>query len=83
MPHGLRNPERPDHGDLPNLYVGAAGSAQEFFTVLVSVAGDDLPALLDEEGSSVIIRKNLDDHLTQPNRRRRWPHRLRHSSTEM
>jgi Cu-Zn family superoxide dismutase len=46
VPHGLRHPDGPDHGDLPNLYVAADGSARaEFFTVLVSVAGGDLPAL--------------------------------------
>ena len=67
VPHGLRHPEGPDHGDLPNLYVGADGSAQaEFFTVLVSVAGGDVPALLDDDGSAVIIHENPDDHITQP-----------------
>ena len=56
-----------DHGDLPNLFVGADGSARaEFFTVLVSVAGGDMPALLDEDGSAVIIHDQPDDHLTQP-----------------
>ena len=67
VPHGLRNPEGPDHGDLPNLYAAADGSARaEFFTVLVSVAGGDMPALLDADGSAVIIHENPDDHLTQP-----------------
>ena len=67
VPHGLRHPEGPDHGDLPNLYVADDGSARaEFFTVLVSVAGGDMPPLLDEDGSTVIIHENPDDHLTQP-----------------
>ena len=67
VPHGLRNPEGPDNGDLPNLFVHADGSARaEFFTVLVSVSGGDMPALLDEDGSAVIIHENPDDHLTQP-----------------
>ena len=65
--HGLRHPDGPDHGDLPNLYAAADGSARaEFFTVLVSVASGDMPALLDEDGSAVIIHENPDDHLTQP-----------------
>lgn len=65
--HGLRNPAGPDNGDLPNLFVGADGSARaEFFTVLVSVSGGEMPALLDEDGSAVIIHENPDDHLTQP-----------------
>ena len=65
--HGLRNPEGPDNGDLPNLFVAADGTAKaEFFTTLVSVAGGDMPALLDEDGSAVIIHENPDDHMTQP-----------------
>ena len=65
--HGLRHPEGPDNGDLPNLYVAADGSARaEFFTTRVSVAGADMPALLDGDGSAVIIHENPDDHITQP-----------------
>ena len=66
--HGLRHPDGPDNGDLPNLYVAADGTARaEFFTTLVSVAGGGaLPALLDEDGSAVIVHEHPDDHLTQP-----------------
>ena len=65
--HGLRNPEGPDNGDLPNLYAAADGSARaEFFTTRVSVTGGDMPALLDEDGSAVIIHENPDDHMAQP-----------------
>ena len=38
----------------------------EFFTTRVSVAGGEMPALLDEDGSAVIIHENPDDHMTQP-----------------
>ena len=65
--HGLRNPEGPDNGDLPNLFVAADGTARaEFFTARVSVSGGDMPALLDEDGSAVIIHENPDDHMSQP-----------------
>ena len=65
--HGLRHPEGPDNGDLPNLYAAADGSARaEFFTTRVSVAAGDMPALLDDDGSAVIIHENLDDHMAQP-----------------
>ena len=66
--HGLRNPDGPDNGDLPNLYVAADGTAMaEFFTTRVSLTGDtDLPVLLDEDGSAVIIHDQPDDHFTQP-----------------
>ncbi len=65
--HGLLNPGGGDNGDLPNLYVAADGSARaEFFTTRVSLKGADLPALLDADGSAVIIHENPDDHMTQP-----------------
>ena len=65
--HGLKNPEGPDNGDLPNLYAASDGSARaEFFTTRVSVYGNAMPALLDEDGSAVIIHENPDDHMKQP-----------------
>lgn len=64
--HGLLNPSGGDNGDLPNLYAAADGTARaEFFTTRVSLKGADLPALLDEDGSAVIIHDNPDDHMTQ------------------
>ena len=69
--HGLKNPERTvdnhDNGDLPNLYAGADGIAQaEFFTSLVTISGGSMPALLDADGSTLVIHENPDDHITQP-----------------
>ena len=66
--HGLLHPDGPDNGDLPNLFVAADGTARaQFFTTLVSVAsGGMAPALLDEDGSAVIIHDQPDDHHTQP-----------------
>ena len=65
--HGLLNPSGGDNGDLPNLYAAADGTARaEFFTTRVSLNGGDLPGLLDEDGSAVIIHDNPDDHVTQP-----------------
>ena len=65
--HGLRNPDGPDHGDLPLLIVGADGRADaEFFTPRVTVSGGAVPALLDDDGSAVVIHEHPDDHMTQP-----------------
>ncbi|MCY3811558.1 MAG: superoxide dismutase family protein [Gammaproteobacteria bacterium] len=65
--HGLRHPDGPDNGDLPNLIASADGHADaEFFTTLVTVAGGSQPALLDDDGSAVIIHEHADDHITQP-----------------
>ncbi|MYH95970.1 MAG: superoxide dismutase family protein [Acidimicrobiia bacterium] len=69
--HGLKNPQRTvdnhDNGDLPNLYAAADGTAHaEFFTSLVTVSGGSMPALLDADGSTLVIHENPDDHITQP-----------------
>lgn len=60
--HGFMNPDGPEGGDLPNIWASADGSAgYEAFTVLTT--GD---ALLDDDGSALIIHQNPDDFITQP-----------------
>ncbi len=64
--HGLLNPEGPDNGDLPNLFVAVDGTAKvEMFTTRVSVEGGDA-ALLDSDGSAFVVHESRDDHSTQP-----------------
>lgn len=67
-PHGLMNPEGPDAGDLPNLFVHADGTVEaEFFTTLASLGGaGERARILDEDGAALVIHENRDDHLTQP-----------------
>ena len=67
-PHGYLNPGGPHEGNLPNLIVGPEGSTHvELYTEIVSLYGrGGKPALLDTNGSSLIIHKNTDDHLSQP-----------------
>ena len=66
--HGFLNPKGPDDGDLPNLGVAADGSAQaEVFSTFVSLSGlGERPALLDADGSALVIHANTDDHQSQP-----------------
>ncbi|MFC6198430.1 superoxide dismutase family protein [Ponticaulis profundi] len=60
--HGLLNPEGPEGGDIPNIWVAADGSAgYEAFTTLTTGA-----SLMDADGSAIIIHENEDDHMTQP-----------------
>lgn len=60
--HGLRNPQGPEAGDLPNLYVGADGRGEaEFHSTLTT-----LNALFDADGAALIIHANPDDHMSQP-----------------
>jgi Cu-Zn family superoxide dismutase len=66
--HGLLNPNGNDNGDLPNLYAAADGAAvTEVFSPLVSLKGaGGRPALLDADGSAIVIHASPDDHTSQP-----------------
>ncbi|MDO9600582.1 MAG: superoxide dismutase family protein [Azoarcus sp.] len=66
--HGLMNPEGPDAGDLPVLFVHADGSVEaEMFTTLASLGGaSGRAAMLDADGAAIVIHENRDDHITQP-----------------
>lgn len=65
-PHGFYNSEGPHAGNLPNLFVGKSGEAVvELYSNLVTF--DEGPAaLLDEDGATLIIHANEDDHASQP-----------------
>lgn len=68
-PHGYLNTDGgPHEGNLPNLIVHEDGTAHvELYTELVSVKGwNNLPALLDDNGSTLMIHENEDDHISQP-----------------
>ena len=67
-PHGYLHPEGPHEGNLPNLIVSEDGAAHvELYTELVSVNGrGGKVALLDDNGSVLMIHINEDDHTTQP-----------------
>ncbi|PHY20508.1 superoxide dismutase family protein [Caulobacter sp. BP25] len=66
--HGLLNPDANDNGDLPNIFANADGSATaEMYSTLVSLKGaGGRPALLDADGSSIVVHASPDDHKSQP-----------------
>ena len=66
--HGFMTPAGGDFGDLPNIYVATDGTGKaEVFTNRVSVKGEGgRPALLDADGSALVIHENPDDFITQP-----------------
>lgn len=68
VPHGLLNPEGPDDGDLPNLYVAEDGTAQaEVYSARVTLSGAEGRAmLLDEDGAAIVVHEEPDDHMSQP-----------------
>jgi len=65
-PHGFLNPEGPHAGNLPNLIVHEDGTVKvEFYTELLQLNSGDTP-VLDEDGATLIVHANEDDHFTQP-----------------
>jgi Cu-Zn family superoxide dismutase len=66
--HGLMNPDLNEAGDLPNLHVGADGAGTvELLSTFVSLKGaGGRPALVDKDGSALVIHANADDYMTQP-----------------
>lgn len=66
--HGMLNADFNHAGDLPNLYVDSDGSATvELYSSLVTLNRIDArPALLDADGSALVIHANPDDYKTQP-----------------
>ena len=68
VPHGLLNPEGPDDGDLPNLYVAEDGTAEaEIYSTRVTLSGaEERAMLLDEDGAAIVVHEGSDDHMSQP-----------------
>lgn len=68
MDHGMEMPNGPHAGDMMNITVGADSTAS--FSVVnkrVSIDGqNNLPALLDEDGSALILHEKADDYTSQP-----------------
>ena len=66
--HGLRHPEGPEAGDLPNLVAGEDGAVRaELFTTMVSLGGaEGRTTMLDEDGAALVIHEDADDHFSQP-----------------
>jgi Cu-Zn family superoxide dismutase len=59
------NPEGPHAGDMPNLHVPESGKLSiEVLNPLVTLRGDR--ALLDEDGSALVIHAGADDYVTDP-----------------
>lgn len=66
--HGFLVPDANDAGDLPNIHAAPDGSVTvELYSTLVSLDGaGGRPALLDADGSALVIHANPDDYKTQP-----------------
>ncbi len=65
--HGLLNPEGPDAGDFPNIYIHENGySWADMYTERASLDGSFGARVLDEDGAALVIHENPDGHKSQP-----------------
>ena len=74
--HGLLSDEGPHAGDLPNIYVPESGKITiEVLAPLVTLSGER--ALLDDDGTAIVIHDGADDAPDRSGWQCRGPHRLR------
>lgn len=64
--HGLKSPEGPHAGDLPNLMVGSDGSAKTEVTTKQVTFKEGKNSLLQPEGTALVIHVAEDDEKTDP-----------------
>lgn len=64
--HGSRNPLGPHLGDLPNLIVGADGAGSIEFSLPHAALNAGDRAILDDDGSAIVIHAGPDDYRTDP-----------------
>lgn len=63
--HGLMNLEGPHAGDMPNIHVPDSGKLKiEVLNPMVTLRGDN--AILDDNGSALVIHAGADDYKTNP-----------------
>jgi Cu-Zn family superoxide dismutase len=63
--HGFLNERGPHLGDLPNVYLPAAGQLRfEFLLPGVTLRGAN--GLLDADGASIVVHSERDDYATDP-----------------
>jgi Cu-Zn family superoxide dismutase len=63
--HGIMDAEGPHAGDLTNIHVPPDGKLEvEFLNPVVTISQE--AALLDTDGTSIVIHANADDYKTDP-----------------
>ena len=65
--HGLKNPQGPHAGDLPNLTVGPDGRATvSVVAKLVTLKEGEKNSLFQPGGTSLVIHEKADDNMSDP-----------------
>jgi|SRR6056297_157945 len=64
--HGLLNPNGPERGDLPNIWINNDGRVKvEIYVSGITIKGGKA-GLLDGDGTALVIHEDEDDHDSQP-----------------
>jgi Cu-Zn family superoxide dismutase len=64
--HGLRNPNGPHAGDLPNIHVPESGTLRVELLAPNVRLGAGAGTLFDGDGAAIVIHALADDYLTDP-----------------
>jgi Cu-Zn family superoxide dismutase len=64
--HGLRNPNGPHAGDMPNVYVPESGALRADLLVTGVSLQPGPNSLLDADGSALVLHAFADDYVTDP-----------------
>jgi Cu-Zn family superoxide dismutase len=64
--HGLKNPEGPHAGDMPNIIVGANGKGKAKVVNTRVTLGEGANSLFHEGGTALVIHEKADDDMTDP-----------------
>jgi Cu-Zn family superoxide dismutase len=64
--HGLRNPDGPHAGDLPDLYVNNDGVGRYEALLESMTLGSGQTSIFDSDGSAIVIHSTADDNMTDP-----------------
>ena len=64
--HGLKNPDGPHAGDLPDMYVNIDGVGQYAVLIESVTLGTGETSIFDTDGSAIVIHASADDNITDP-----------------
>ena len=64
--HGLRNPNGPHGGDLPNIHVPQSGALRVELIAPNVRLGAGAGTLFDGDGAAIVIHALADDYQTDP-----------------
>ena len=64
--HGLKNPEGPHAGDMPNFTVAANGTARTTVTSKIVTMSDGVNSMYANGGTAIVIHAAADDMKTDP-----------------